>query len=106
MGKLSLLNPATNKQDLLSALSSVVQEVIDHLPLVAEGFGIKNISQAASRKELADILKDRRKELRFLHVPAVPGNRDVPNIPLHHLEVKKQVQEFLGAEKSISLQKK
>jgi sulfopyruvate decarboxylase beta subunit len=68
------------------------------LSLVAEGFGIKNISQAAGRKDLADILKDRRKGLRFLHVPAVPGNRDVPNIPLHHLEVKRQVQEFLGAQ--------
>jgi sulfopyruvate decarboxylase subunit beta len=76
------------------------------LPLVAEGFGIKNISQAAGRKELADILKDRRKGLRFLHVPAVPGNRDVPNIPLHHLEVKRQVQEFLGAQKSISPQRR
>jgi hypothetical protein len=34
--------------------------------------------------------------LLFLHVLAVPGNRDVPNIPLHHLEIKQQVQEFLG----------
>ena len=24
-----------------------------------------------------------------------PGNKDVPNIPVHHLEIKKQVQEFL-----------
>ena len=68
------------------------------LPLVAEGFGIRNIGQAANRKELADLLKDSQKGLRFLHVPAVPGNRDVPNIPLHHLEVKRQVQEFLGAQ--------
>ena len=66
------------------------------LSLVAEGFGIRNIVRAAGRKELKDSLKGRRGELLFLHIPAVPGNRDVPNIPLHHLEIKQQVQEFLG----------
>ena len=67
------------------------------LSLVAEGFGIRNIVRVASRKELTDSLKGRQRGLRFLHVLAVPGNRDVPNIPLHHLEVKQQVQKFLGA---------
>jgi len=66
------------------------------LSLVAEGFGIRNIVRAAGRKELKDSLKGRPGELLFLHIPAVPGNRDVPNIPLHHLEIKQQVQEFLG----------
>ncbi len=66
------------------------------LSLVAEGFGIRSIVRAASRKELTDSLKGRQRGLRFLHVLAVPGNRDVPNIPLHHLEVKQQVQKFLG----------
>ncbi len=69
------------------------------LSLVAKGFGIRNIVKSASRKGLVDSLKSRHVGLRFLHVPAVPGNRDVPNIPLNHLEIKKQVQEFLGANK-------
>jgi len=71
------------------------------LSLVAKGFGIRNVAKSASRKEIANVLKSKRKELRFLHVPAVPGNRDVPNIPLHHLEVKQQVQEFLGVKQSL-----
>ena len=70
------------------------------LSLVAKGFGIKNIVRAGSRKELADSFKSRQKGLQFLHVPALPGNRDVPNIPLHHLEIKQQVQEFLGVKQS------
>ena len=69
------------------------------LSLVAKGFGIRKVIKAASRKELANALRSRRKELRFLHVLAVPGNRDVPNIPLHHLEIKQQVQEFLARKK-------
>lgn len=32
---------------------------------------------------------------RFIHIPALPGNRDVPNIPLHHLDIKRRFQEFL-----------
>jgi sulfopyruvate decarboxylase beta subunit len=70
------------------------------LSLVARGFGIKNIARFASRRELANALRSKRKELRFLHVLAVPGNSDVPNIPLHHLEIKRQVQEFLGVRQS------
>jgi len=69
------------------------------LSLVAKGFGIGKVVKAASRKELANALRSRRNELRFLHVPAVPGNRDVPNITLHHLEIKQQLQEFLGVQK-------
>lgn len=70
------------------------------LSLVAEGFGIRNIVRTASRKELPALLKGRQKKFRFLHVIAIPGNRDVPNIPLHHLEIKQQVQAFLGVQKS------
>lgn len=71
------------------------------LLLVAKGFGIKKVVKSASRKGLANALGSKRKELRFLHVPAVPGNRDVPNITLHHLENKKQVQVFLGARQGL-----
>lgn len=66
------------------------------LSTVAEGFGIRNVIRTASRQEITRILKMKR-ELTFLHIPAVPGNKDVPNIPLNHLENKKQVQEFLAA---------
>jgi len=84
---------STGNQPTLTA------SVVD-LARVAEGFGIKNIVRVASRKGLAALFTQRHKGLRFLHIPAVPGNRDVPNIPLHHLEIKEQVQAFLGVQKN------
>jgi hypothetical protein len=40
-------------------------------------------------------MKESPKGLRFVHVLAVPGNENVPNIPLGHLQIKQQVQDFL-----------
>jgi thiamine pyrophosphate-dependent acetolactate synthase large subunit-like protein len=65
------------------------------LEQVARGFGFRNTVKVAGEKDLIEAMKDRRKGPRFIHVLAVPGNKDVPNIPVHHLEIKKQVQEFL-----------
>jgi len=65
------------------------------LGLVAKGFGIQNIIKASTGKQLVDALKKPYKGLRFIHALAVPGNKDVPAIPLHHLDVKKQVMKFL-----------
>jgi len=66
------------------------------LSVTAHGLGIRNIVRAASEKEVAASLKSHRKGLKFLYVTALPGNRDLPNIPLHHLEIKQQLQKFLG----------
>jgi sulfopyruvate decarboxylase len=71
------------------------------LARVAEGFGIKNVVRTANKKELRDTLKGELKELRFIHIPAIAGNRDVPNITLHHLKIKQQVQKFLGVSQSL-----
>jgi sulfopyruvate decarboxylase subunit beta len=65
------------------------------LELVARGFGFRNTAKVAGEKDIVNAMKDRGKGPAFIHVPAIPGNRDVPNIPVHHLEIKKQVQEFL-----------
>jgi sulfopyruvate decarboxylase subunit beta len=65
------------------------------LEVVARGFGIKNTIKVATRKELIDVMKKPHKELTFIHALAIPGNRDLPNIPIHHIETKKQVKEFL-----------
>ncbi len=65
------------------------------LAAVATGFGIKNTIKVADEKGLTDVMKSSDEGVRFVHVLAVPGNKDVPNIPLHHLEIKRQVQEFL-----------
>jgi sulfopyruvate decarboxylase beta subunit len=65
------------------------------LEYVAQGFGIRNTIKVASEEQIVEVMKNPRLGLTFMHVWAIPGNRDVPNIPLHHLEIKKQVQEFL-----------
>jgi sulfopyruvate decarboxylase subunit beta len=69
------------------------------LGLVAKGFGIHNIIKASTGKQLVDAFKKPHKGLRFIHALAVPGNKDVPAIPLHHLEVKRQVMGFLRSGK-------
>jgi len=65
------------------------------LEFLARGFGIKDTHKVSRKKELVDMLKRTHDGMRFIHVLAVPGNRDVPNIPLHHLAIKERVQGFL-----------
>ena len=66
------------------------------LEQVARGFGIRSTDKVAREKDLVGALRGPRKGPVFIHVLAIPGNRDVPNIPVHHLEIKRLVQEFLG----------
>ncbi len=68
------------------------------LEQVARGFGFRNTVKVAGEQDLIAEIKEQRKGPAFLHVLAVPGNKDVPNIPVHHLEIKKQVQEYLRKE--------
>jgi len=67
------------------------------LALVAKGFGIRDVLRAGTRKQLIEALKGPHKGLRFIHALAIPGNKNVPPIPLHHLEIKKQVMGFLNS---------
>jgi sulfopyruvate decarboxylase subunit beta len=65
------------------------------LETLAKGFGIRDTFKVSRKKELVDALKRPHDRMRFIHVLAVPGNRAVPNIPLHHLAIKERVQGFL-----------
>lgn len=65
------------------------------LEVVARGFGMQNTLKTSSKRDLVSAMRQTGQGLRFIHVVAVPGNRDVPNIPLHHLDIKKQVQDFI-----------
>jgi hypothetical protein len=65
------------------------------LESLARGFGIRDTYKVSRKKELVDCFKDTHDRMRFIHVLAIPGNRDVPNIPLHHLTIKERVQGFL-----------
>jgi sulfopyruvate decarboxylase subunit beta len=69
------------------------------LGLLAKSLGFKQVIRVATKKQLVNELKRPCKELRFLHVLALPGNEDVPNIPVHHLEVKKT---FMNSLKSLA----
>jgi sulfopyruvate decarboxylase beta subunit len=66
------------------------------LEQVARGFGIMNTDKVAGERDLISALTGPRNGPAFIHVLAIPGNRDVPNIPVHHLEIKRLVQEFLA----------
>jgi sulfopyruvate decarboxylase beta subunit len=65
------------------------------LELVARGFGMQNTCKVAGKRQLINSMKIKVEGPQFIHCLALPGNRDVPNIPLHHLEIKRQVQDFL-----------
>ena len=68
------------------------------LEQVARGFGIWNTDKVAAADDLVGALRGPRKGPAFIHVLAIPGNRDVPNIPVHHLEIKRMVQDFLATD--------
>jgi sulfopyruvate decarboxylase subunit beta len=65
------------------------------LEMVARGFGFRNTVKVATGEGIVEAVGRPREGLTFIHALAVPGNKDVPNIPVHHLEIKKQVMGFL-----------
>jgi sulfopyruvate decarboxylase subunit beta len=70
------------------------------LELMAKGFGIKSTCKASGRKSLLDALKGHHKNLSFIHILAVPGNKDLPNIPLSPGEIRQDVQNFLSQDEA------
>ncbi len=66
------------------------------LELVARGFGIGNTVKIATRKQLIAAMTGGKKGLRFIHALAIPGNRDVLNIPLDHIAIRDHVMRFLN----------
>jgi len=65
------------------------------LEQVARGFGFRDTIKVTTDKELREVMKQQRQGPAFIHALAIPGNKDVPNIPLHHREIKKYVMGFL-----------
>lgn len=61
---------------------------------IARAFGIRNTLKVSNREGIKKAMESTQ-GLRFIHILAIPGNRDVPNIPIHHLEIKKRFQESL-----------
>jgi sulfopyruvate decarboxylase subunit beta len=65
------------------------------LGLLANGFGVANVVRAAGKKQLVDAIRKPEEGLQFIHALALPGNASVRNIPVHHLDVKKQVMAYI-----------
>jgi sulfopyruvate decarboxylase subunit beta len=65
------------------------------LELVARGFGIGITAKAATKKQLVEAMAPDTKGLKFIHALALPGNKDVPNIPVNHITIRDQVLGFL-----------
>lgn len=66
------------------------------LEQVARGFGIANTVKTTGGAELTAALAARGQGPTFIHALAVPGNEQVANIPLDHLENKRQVMASLA----------
>ncbi len=65
------------------------------LEAVARGFGIRDTLKVSTKKQLIEALKKSGKGLRFIHALALPGNEKIPNIPIGHIEIKRQFAAFL-----------
>ena len=71
------------------------------LASVAAGFGIREVIRVSGKRGISEAMKKKSRGMKFIHVPALRGNADVPNIPLDHLDNKRQVMEFLGKARAL-----
>jgi len=66
------------------------------LDLAARGFGIGHSVKASTREQLISAMASDKQGLKFIHALALPGNKDVPNIPIDHMTIRDTVKEFLS----------
>ncbi len=64
------------------------------LESLAKGFGIRDTYKVSRKKDLVNSLKHSHDGMRFIHVLAIPGNRDVPNIPRTTLQSRSGYRAF------------
>lgn len=65
------------------------------LGAVAGAFGFTQVYRAAGEREMKDIFENLRDGPSFIHASALPGNAEVPDIPMAPSEIKERVMEFL-----------
>jgi sulfopyruvate decarboxylase subunit beta len=65
------------------------------LEMVARGLGFEKTYKAATRGEIESTLEGIQGGPNFIHVLAIPGNSDVPDVPLSPLEIKRNVMDSL-----------
>ena len=66
------------------------------LELVARGFGFRQTAKVAGKREIREIMRKKADRVRFIHALALPGNRDLPPIPLDHIAIKRAVLDYLS----------
>jgi sulfopyruvate decarboxylase subunit beta len=74
----------------MTATSSIVD-----LEMVARALGFEKTSKVAERGEIQSAVEALRAGPNFVHILAIPGNADVPNVPMTPLEIKRNVMEYL-----------
>lgn len=62
---------------------------------IAAGSGISNVSRISEKNEFKDIFSQKKNGVSFVHVPILPGNSDVSNIPIPAEQIKKRFKEAL-----------
>ncbi|MFX1565458.1 MAG: sulfopyruvate decarboxylase subunit alpha [Promethearchaeota archaeon] len=60
------------------------------LALTASGLGFQRVYRAASLDQLGGVYENLSLGPNFVHIPALPGNTDVPIIPLSPIAIKNQ----------------
>ncbi|WNY23428.1 hypothetical protein MmiHf6_07350 [Methanimicrococcus hongohii] len=65
------------------------------LPFIAHGSGFSNVSRACTKEELKNSFSQKMTGAAFVHVPILPGNSDVSNIPISAEEIKKRFMNAL-----------
>jgi sulfopyruvate decarboxylase subunit beta len=66
------------------------------LTAVARGFGVRSTYRVSTADDVGAALRSSRGSFSFVHALAVPGNAQVPNIPLERMVIRRQVQDFLS----------
>ncbi len=66
------------------------------LAIIAVGSGIQNISAISEMNEFKDVFSQQKTGVSFIHVPILPGNSDVSNIPIPAEEIKKRFMAALS----------
>ncbi|WNY28049.1 hypothetical protein MmiEs2_02290 [Methanimicrococcus stummii] len=65
------------------------------LAVIAQGAGFSNISRVCTKEALQNIFTERQNDAAFVHVPILPGNSNVSNIPFSAENIKKRFRAAL-----------
>jgi len=95
-GNLTILAIDNSAYGSTGSQATLTASCVD-LAAIALGFGIGQVIRAADRRQIASAMRKAHDGVKFIHVRALPGNSDAPNISLDHLQIRDRVEEFIRA---------